>query len=191
MLKTQVLLYRFPEKNERAEIVRQVFTDLKVEIIDISLNMLNLTLKEAFNKVIISDLYKGKDFNQEFMILGGMGDELISEIMKLISERGVRNLGPVAVVTKHNLNWSLSKLFEDLSEEHRFFMEVEKLQALIKQADLKKKDNYEEIGWNEYEKALMGGYMLLQQDSVPFESVQAAIASIVSSFDILVLKPKH
>ena len=70
---------------------------------------------------------------EEAILLGGLTKDRLDHLLAQLKESEL-TIELKAVITPYNREWTLSKLFSELQEEHRFFLRIQRLTQLTKQA---------------------------------------------------------
>lgn len=63
------------------------------------------------------EIYEGTDLPEPVMLLAGMNGREIDRILDTFRDLGVPSVGVKAVVTSHNISWTILDLYEELARE--------------------------------------------------------------------------
>ena len=63
--------------------------------------------------------YPGEDFTQQMMVMCGFKPDELDVFLKAYRDAGIPPVWLKAALTPHNMNWSASRLYKELAEEHR------------------------------------------------------------------------
>lgn len=66
-------------------------------------------------------VYSGEDIAAEMMIFCGITSEELDEFLQRYRELKIPPISLKAMVTPHNISWSVAELYRELSQEHKFF----------------------------------------------------------------------
>lgn len=63
------------------------------------------------------EIYEGNDLAEPVMLLAGMSGGELDRILDTLKDLGVPSVGVKAVVTSHNISWTILDLYEELTRE--------------------------------------------------------------------------
>ncbi len=63
------------------------------------------------------EIYEGNDLAEPVMLLAGMSGGELDRILDTLKNLGVPSVGVKAVVTSHNISWTILDLYEELVRE--------------------------------------------------------------------------
>ncbi len=63
------------------------------------------------------EIYEGNDLAEPVMLIAGMSGRELDRILDTLKDLGVPSVGVKAVVTSHNINWTILDLYEELVRE--------------------------------------------------------------------------
>ena len=116
---------------------------------------------------------------EEAILLGGLTKDRLDHLLAQLKESEL-TIELKAVITPYNREWTLSKLFSELQEEHRFFLRIQRLTQLTEQAEARADGNAE------LRAAALEGRRILEADKAPepltlqnaIEGLEAALSRL-------------
>ncbi len=63
------------------------------------------------------EIYEGNDIAEPVMLIAGMSGRELDRILDTLKDLGVPSVGVKAVVTSHNISWTILDLYEELVRE--------------------------------------------------------------------------
>lgn len=121
---------------------------------------------------------------EEAILLGGLTKDRLDHLLAQLKESEL-TIELKAVITPYNREWTLSKLFSELQEEHRFFLRIQRLTQLTEQAEAQA-DGSAELRAAELRAAALEGRRILEADKAPepltlqnaIEGLEAALSRL-------------
>lgn len=72
------------------------------------------------------EIYEGNDLAEPVMLLAGMSGRELDNILDTFKNLGVPSVGFKAIVTSHNINWTILDLYEELAREREAIQKRER-----------------------------------------------------------------
>lgn len=105
-------------------------------------------------------------FPIDLMIFNKVDDETINSINGLLKEQQIE-MKRKAMLTEHNVHWTLHSLLAEINEEHQYFEALESIQAILMSSKELVIEHYTKTSWKVYESAFYDAYEVLQNPSSP------------------------
>lgn len=77
-----------------------------------------------------------------------------------------------AVLTKHNKDWTLIALLQEIALEHRYYVAYDLLKQNLMQTNDMKESAYEQSSWIAYQTSFMDAYMIYQNPDKTLEDME-------------------
>lgn len=124
-------------------------------------------------------------FKEEFIFMCHLSEAEMNEMSALMKEKGIQFKGIRAMLTKHNKDWRLVDLFDEVMADHEMFNLIDELQKLIKMSNVLNKEDFSSDKWQPYESQLMESYMYLKKREFDLQSIQERIAELKKTMNAL------
>ncbi len=178
----RMLLYHLPADSEKGRLVRQAAGTLKIHAEDLREDQLNQTVGHLAGLHGFEPDSRSapvEPVQEELMLLSGLSDEKINQLLGLLRKSGAAPIGLMAVVTEHNRSWRLSDLMAELMHERRIMAAWFSLKRSVKAAESLQDAGHfasaEPFKADAFEAALAVGRTILNAQEPPeLESIQAA-----------------
>lgn len=158
-----VLLY-FGKSPEKEEHVCKILEDLNLCPIVVDDNDTSQSVGYLFKLPGFSNNEtNGMHIPSDLMLFEDAEDEIISEFNRFSSLLHCE-MKQKAMLTRHNQNWKLCDLLQEIEKEHAYFGYVEKIHAILNQSQHLIIDDYTKDSWSVYEKAFYMAYDALQKE---------------------------
>ena len=142
--------------------------------------MLAMQVSEVLEKKPLSNQDCAR-FGDSFVLMNGLDDQDIQEIFQQAEQAGWQCRPIMMVVTEHNRNWTVAKLLDEVSREHRLLMKAGELSELLHQADRTERKGWPQSQIDRNNRAMMQGFMLLKSQHYDESNLQQAIDQLRQS----------
>lgn len=127
--KELVLLYHLEENSEQGALVREVISNLGIEMITVTESMLSENVGFCANMEGFSSCgepYTGSAPCEPMLVLRGLTQKRLNLLLDSLKKAGAIRIDRKAVVTATNRSWTFLKLYEEVSKEHEMIMKSQK-----------------------------------------------------------------
>lgn len=127
----ELVIYNINDKNKE-KLFSLLCSNLKINTKKISNSQMNSSLYEIIgfkargNNNSISNRSNNMLNNPllvipDFLVFSGFSDEKLDEFLKAYKEKGIEKIPLKAIVTPHNVNWTINELIAELIKENTRF----------------------------------------------------------------------
>lgn len=185
-MKKQILLYKHKHDDDY-RIILEVLKKQDIHVIELNAADFNQTLGyiSARDGFVKSEEISNQTYDEDFLIMDGLNDDQISAFLGELRNNEVNFQGAKAVITKHNVNWTLAYLYEELQQEHAFFQKYDEIMRLLKEANNRKKEQYTSDTWSPYQEAFLKAFMLVNGPQPSFEALSDTLTALQNSANAL------
>lgn len=186
----QILIY-IPQDYEKKEETIKCLNDLNISVVLLQESDFYHTLAfmaKMIKKDNVEPISIPENIYKAFMIMDGMSDEEISNMLSTLKDNNLSFDAPKAVITKHNQGWRLIDLYYELIEEHMFFQIYDDIIRLLKEANSKVIEEYEEKSWCIYQEVFMRAYMMVNGEMPSIDVLKDAHNQLIQAEKQLVKK---
>lgn len=118
----EMVLYYNPKKAAHASKLKSVFVRMGIRIKNINGAQLDETVGylagiEGFEACRQPGL-NSEAIEEEMLVMKDFSDRRLNELLLQMRKAGIPKIALKAVVTEHNVNWTLRALYKEIKEEH-------------------------------------------------------------------------
>lgn len=113
------------QAEKKKPILIKICEQLDIELVEIEVKDYNCSLGslakiDGFKKNM--NKYEGSKFPSELLVFSGMNSDDIDIFLKKYKESGLESIVLKAMITEHNISWSLDELYKEILKEHLSFL---------------------------------------------------------------------
>lgn len=124
-MQAKLLCYNLPD--DKADYISALCYDMDIGMRTVEKNELLKPLSELCGfDTQTEKVYSGEGFKEEMLVLCFFTHELLNSFLYSFRQRGIKPVALKAVLTEHNFEWSSLKLYEDIKQEHEYFIQNKK-----------------------------------------------------------------
>lgn len=182
-----ILIYLGDSTNKQP-LLEDILTTLHLRYFIVHDDLLHQTVGYLFNlyEEVPIQARTQVSFDMDFMVFNNVSDKKIIDINENMKKKGIE-MKCKAMLTKHNINWALKDLLNEIEQEHKYFMLLEEINAILTSSSELIIEQYTPTSWKSYEKAFYQSYDCLQKQE-PFEIVEKRLATLKQARKQLILK---
>lgn len=175
----KIACYKIDDIDEA--VLRTILKPMKIELVILDDGMLKMSIQAMLEQPELISNQDCTRFNESFMILNEVSDEELTQLLNQ-GEATAWTYQPIKMmVTQHNRSWKLESLFQEVLKEHQLFAKAGSLQQMLRETLQTVPEQVDKLALNQYNEALMKGYMLLKSGQFDDSSLDEAIALIQQS----------